>query len=189
MMVPMKPLHIERMRSEPCDRPSRSATGVLSEALAGLQVTVTEFIEDLVNEPLFADKVEQFEMAATSLNRLFVEPGLPLMRRATLLRGKLSSREYVYAETSLVPSRLPSKARERLKQSSDPIGRIIVDCGVRVRRVNLALIDPAPGCPSTKLAREFIYARRYRIDVEDQPAMDISEWFLPDLAEFLVRLR
>lgn len=164
--------------------PTGPAGLILAEALAGLQGTVTEYLEDLVQERVYADKLEQLQTTASSPNGLAVEFGHPLTRRAVLLRGQQSSRSFLYAETLLVTSRLPWAAKNSLETSSDPIGRILVDQEFAVTRVFFTTESRYP-----KAIDDFILAREYRIDFGELPVMEISEWFLPALEEFIVRQR
>ena len=162
--------------------PTRSATLLLAEALTGLQGTVTEFLEGLVKERVYADKLEQVQTTASSANRLSVELGHPLTRRIVLLRGQESSLAYLYAETLLVSSRIPWTTRNRLETSTDPIGRVLAEQGCALTRVPLPSEREYP-----KAIDHFILAREYRVDLGGFPVMEISEWFLPALEDFIFR--
>ena len=161
--------------------PIRPATLLLTEALAGHQGTVTEFLEDLVKERVYADKLEQVETTASRSNRLSVEFGHPLTRRIVLLRGQQSSTAYLYAETLLVSSRLPWTTRNRLETSTDPIGRVLAEQGFALTRVPLSSESENP-----TVIDYFILAREYRVDSGQLPVMEISEWFLPALEDVIV---
>ena len=162
--------------------PIRPATLLLARALTGLQGTVTEYLEDLVKERVYADKLEQVLTTASSENRLSVGFGHPLTRRIVLLRGQESFLAYVYAETLLVSSRIPWQTRNRLEASTDPIGRVLAEEGFAVTRVHLATERQLP-----KAIDQFILAREYRVDLAGLPVMEISEWFLPTLVDFILR--
>lgn len=186
MMVPVEHLGAGRITSQPDTGPSRPAATVLADALTEFRGTVTEFLEDLVKEQIYADKIMQVETAAASPNRLSLEGGHPLARRVAVLRGRRTSRAYLYAETLLVTSRLPLMTMRRLETSCDPIGRVIVEEGLTVARTSLAPIPRPLEHRLPKDALAFIYSREYRIDVGGLPVMEISEWFLPGLEDFLV---
>ena len=194
MMVPVEYLGAGRITSQPGgrpsrpgSRPSRPAATVLADALAEFRGTATEFLEDLVREEIYADKLVQVETTAASPNRLSLEDGHPLTRRVTFLRGRRTSHTYLYAETLLVTSRLPWMTTRRLATSSDPIGRVIVEQGLTVARANLAPIPRPLERPLPKDVLAFIYTREYQIEIGGLPVMEISEWFLPSLEDFLVR--
>jgi chorismate-pyruvate lyase len=166
-------------------RPSDSAVALLVAALAAPTKTVTEVLEDLVKEPVTADKLDQVETTATDGNRLSVEAGYPLTRRVTLLRGERSSRLYLFADTLIVTSRLPRETWQRLEESTDPIGRVIVEDGLSMARADITPERRPLGPRSLGFTGDFLYARRYRLDIRCEPVMEIAEWFLPDLTDFL----
>jgi len=181
----MEDLGTERSGIRRVQEPSFPAVDVLVGALADPQKTVTEVLEDLVQEPVTAQKLDQVETAAADGNRLAVEPGHALTRRVTLLRGERSSRSYLFADTLIVTSRLPPETWRRLAEGNDPIGRVIVEDGLPMTRVGVTPEGRPLVSRSLGVTGEFIYARRYRLDIRYEPVMDITEWFLPDLTDFL----
>jgi len=97
-------------------------------------------------------------------------------------------RDSLYAETILVPSRLPANCRQRLESSSDPIGRILEEEGITITRQPLGGPEPgsAPVSPQVGIAvGDYLLARTYRVDAEGTPLMVITEWFLTSLRGFL----
>ncbi|MGB7049983.1 MAG: hypothetical protein WBG41_00285 [Acidimicrobiales bacterium] len=181
----MEELGTERNGTQRVRRPSLPAAEVLVAALANSQKSVTEVLEDLVTEPVTAHKLDQVETTATDGNCLAVEPGHPLTRRVALLRGERSSRSYLFADTLIVTSRLPPETWRRLAEGNDPIGRVIVEDGLPMTRVDVTPEGRPLVSRSLGGTEEFIYARRYRLDIRYEPVMDIAEWFLPNLTDFL----
>lgn len=164
------------------------AAGRLTVALAAFSGTVTELLEDLVGEPIDADRRAHTTSAAEAGNPLAVEPGRPLVHRAAVLHGRTTGRPYVYAESTIAADRLPAEVGRRLATTSDPIGRLLVEHGLSVARTPLGPVHPAELVADPGLARAVgnaVYARRYRIDVAGRPAMIISEWFLAGTARAL----
>jgi chorismate-pyruvate lyase len=164
----------------------RPSADLLIEALAGMQGTVTEFLESVAKEPVFAEKLDQVETTATRRTCLAVEVGHPLIRRVTILRGQRSLRRYLYADTVIVTDRLPVETWERLQQSSDPIGRVLLEHDLTTQRVDLPRRRSDDTGRRSGITDGFIYGRRYRLDIGPEPVMEISEWFLPDLEDCLV---
>ena len=157
---------------------------VLELALGRTAGTVTEFLEQLMGEPIEADERCHTTIEVDSPNSLGVSPGLPLLKRTVVLRGRRSSRPYVYAESLLVPGRLPAVFFKRLETSADPIGRILTEECIDFTRVGLPPPGPRPsfGVTDDELASDrCILARRYRVDVATTPVMEIAEWFLSSL--------
>jgi chorismate-pyruvate lyase len=181
----MEDLGTERSGIRRVQEPSFPAVDVLVGALADPQKTVTEVLEDLVQEPVTAQKLDQVETAAADGNRLAVEPGHALTRRVTLLRGERSSRSYLFADTLIVTSRLPPETWRRLAEGNDPIGRVIVEDGLPMTRMDVTPESRPLVTRSLRATGEFIYARRYRLDIRYEPVMDIAEWFLANLTDFL----
>jgi chorismate-pyruvate lyase len=165
--------------------PSDRAAAALVEALADPTKTVTEVLEDLVKEPVTADKLDQVDTTATDGNRLSVEAGYPLTRRVTLLRGERSSHPYLFADTLIVTSRLPHETWRRLADGNEPIGRVIVEEGLSMERADITPEGRPLGPRPLEFTGEVLYARRYRLDIRCEPVMEIAEWFLTGLAEFL----
>jgi len=160
----------------------------LEKALGGVGGTVTARLEQLVGEPIDARVGSQETVVAPPSNGLEVEAGHPLLARSATLRGRRSGRSYLYAETTLVPSRLSERFLHRLGSSRDPIGRILEEEGIAVTRAPLSGPDPsAVSAPvwSGRDIGECLLARTYRVDAAGAPVMMISEWFLTSLERFL----
>jgi chorismate-pyruvate lyase len=160
----------------------------LESALSRASGTVTAFLEHLVGEPIDAGERCHTMTNAEIPNSLGVVEGHPLIFRTAALRGRMSGRSYLYAESFLVPSRLPANCRQRLESSSDPIGRILEEEGITITREPLGGPGPsfAPVSPEVGITiGDYLLARTYRIDAEGTPLMVITEWFLASLRGFL----
>jgi len=162
------------------DQHSTSSADLIAAALAESRLTVTEFIEDLIGEPIVADKLGQSETSAGDENGLGVEAGHTLLRREVLLRGRRSLRPYVHAESWLVPDRLPQTLLERLELTDKPIGRVLVE-----EQLPYVRVEVVPIHQSDRSAYEVVYARHYRIELGNRPVMRIVEWFLNSLTPYL----
>jgi chorismate-pyruvate lyase len=159
----------------------------LEVALGRTSGTVTAFLEQLVGEPIDAYE-RHHEMTYSGDTDCFgVGPGRELLKRTVVLRGRRSAKAYLYAESLLVPGRLPAAFFRRLETSADPIGRILTEEGMAFTRVPLPRPDrrhvsvhgdipPASDdCP---------LVRSYRVDVAGVPVIAICEWFLSTLQSF-----
>jgi len=157
-------------------------------ALTSAHGSVTDFLEQLVGEPINAHVRGHVLTTAGLSNGLRVDEGHPLLFRAATLKGRVSGDSYLYAESAMVLSRLPDRFRLRLESGSDPIGRILSEEGIAVTREALE----GPGLPAiaipsgvTMSAADDILTRTYRVDIDGIPAMAIAEWFLTSLTRFL----
>jgi chorismate-pyruvate lyase len=167
---------------------SVAAASGLRVALSSTGGTVTDFLEHLVGEPIEARGRRHERVGAPAANDLGVEEGGPLLHRAATLQGSVSGNPYVYAESVIAMSRLPTRLLDRLETSNDPIGRILEEAEVAVTRVDIeepsALTMYRPTDVS-EIVRGHLLTRTYRIDTEQTPLMIITEWFLGTLIPFL----
>jgi chorismate--pyruvate lyase len=159
----------------------------LENRLSKTTTTVTEFLEHLVGEPVDALERNHLMTKARMPNLLGLEEGHCLLARSTVLRGRTSGQSYLHAESLLVPSRLPPGFCDQLKTSTDPIGRILGRYGIEFTRTLLPSPEPeqASVFSGVRVPDEHLYARTYRVAIDGEPAMVISEWFLPALERFL----
>src|SRR5271154_2221340 len=159
----------------------------LERALEETVGTVTEFLEALAREPIDARVLSQEIAAAGEDNLLGLVPDESVLRRAAVLTGRLTTREFAYAESMIAAERIPVAVRQRLERSSDPIGRVLVTHGLVARRRAVAQTVPGADGPHG-IERRFgppIFVRRYLVLLDDAPCADIVEWFLPATADAL----
>ncbi len=152
--------------------------------------TVTQLIESLTGEPLLADVVRQTSRVSMTGDLLEVTPDEPVLERIAVLRGRVSAIRYVSAESVYVPSRLPEPVRRQLVRTADPIGRILVDHGLRLHRE----VVPAPheGVPAALNtvpgdAGVVAWWRAYRLSVNEDPVFVIREWFFESVLQAMGR--
>ncbi len=141
--------------------------------------TVTQTLETFTGERVTAEVVCELSLTAASDNLLGVFSGVPLMYRYAVLRGRTTGRPYVRARSLYAPDRLADVVRLRLEQTSDPIGRILVDEGARFKKESLPwsaqLAQLADG---DRPGADVVWNRAYRLFVDDCPAFVIYECFL-----------
>jgi chorismate-pyruvate lyase len=155
----------------------------LRRALQESRDTVTQILETLTGEQIVADVVRHDPIVAQADNVFGVPTGHPLVDRVAVLRGVMSARPYVYAESMFVADRLPEKAQQELAGTSEPIGRILMAHGFDLARHALSEPD-APRQPRAAPAvavgdgtDEVIWARAYLLLLDDVPVFAIREWF------------
>ncbi len=167
------------------DAMHRVAAGVVARLLSQSDGTVTALLERVTGESVEADVIVQAAIVSTAPGPLDVEPGRPVVRRHAIVRGTASRRDYLYAETLLVPDRLPADVPEVLAATSAPIGRVLADRGIRIARTVLGAPERRPTvarlAPGNAVSAA-IFARRYRVDAGGVAVMLIDEWFLRDLS-------
>ncbi len=164
---------------------STSTGAGLAAALRQGTGTVTEFLEQVAGEPIDAEVRAQRAGPARWDNPLGLGAGAELLHRSVLLVGRATGRGYAYAESVIAAARIPVSVRWCLEYSREPIGRVLRDHGVPVRR------QPLPGPVAAEDADEAIaillaqapLVRRYRIIIGPHPAFAVNEWFLQAVAE------
>jgi len=140
---------------------------------------VTELLEHVAREPIDADIRHQAVGPGSVDELLGLPPGVATLERAVVLAGRVTGRNFVYAESAIAVDRLPRSVRTRLEASRDPIGRVLLDHDIALSRDVLAGPVVARHAQPTLVALpDVVLARRYRIIVDGAPAMVVSEWFL-----------
>ena len=149
--------------------------------------TVTEFLEHLAGEPIDADIVSRRTGPGGHHSSFGLPSHRELVRRAVLLTGRVTRRRFVYAESAIAADRLPPPVRRRLEVSTDPIGRVLRDHHLQIRREELSdpVIPPDVGVDILALLRGSALSRRYRLVIGNSPAMVVSEWFLQTVTSAL----
>src|SRR5665213_987528 len=171
----------------PSLRRTINPAGELLTALQRANGTVTEFLEQLAGEPIDVDIRSQNAEPAGHDNSLGLDSDADLVRRTALLTGRISGRRFVYAESAIAVERLPASARQRLKSSRDPIGRVLTKHRLEVGREPLPGLVVAVGNTARiiDLLDRAALSRRYRITLGSDPAIVVSEWFLQTVPEAL----
>jgi len=162
----------------------------LSAALEASGGTVTRFLEELAGEAVDADILAQETEPAGPDNGLGLHPGAELLRREVLLTGRATGRRFVYAESAIAAERLPGSLRRRLEQSREPIGRVLTDQAIGIRRTALdgSVVARSTDRRVEALIRDAPLSRRYLIVSGGDPVIVVKEWFLPVVAEALASL-
>ncbi|NTU80896.1 MAG: DUF98 domain-containing protein [Chloroflexales bacterium] len=164
----------------------RSLTS-FQRALLAIDGTVTKFIEAYTLEPVDVSRLRQ-ETCQLAGPHLVLEtsPGVEVVAREVLLRGKYSSIVYAYAVSLLVPGRLPSDALDRLQTEPGGLGRVLTSGAIENRRELLWYgREHLPELPATvrQHTGELFLSRTYRIFIGGLPAMLINEKFPMSLAD------
>ena len=165
----------------------RRAARAVERLLSQSDGTVTALLERVTGEA-----VAQVAIVSTGRGPLDLEPGRPVVRRHAIVRGVTSQRDYIYAETLLVPDRLPAGVADRLATTRDPIGRVLAARGVPMTRAVLGSPERSPAVArlgADNAAAAAIFARRYRVDASGVAVMLIDEWFLRDLSARVLAFR
>lgn len=143
--------------------------------------SLTDLLEVYLLEDIKVIKLsEQAFLANQPIIELGSEANDEIIERKTLLQGKISKKNWLYAESIIVPSRLAQKFKEDLLKSKRPIGKLWVKHRVETfKEVTTVRSEIAGG-----LAEYFkidekspLLYRTYRVFTHRQPVMLITEKF------------
>jgi chorismate-pyruvate lyase len=185
--------HARGCRSPPISLPlavTAPDSSNLQQLLLDNPGTVTHFLENLTGEVIFADVVRQYSMRASTGNGLGVTVGHPTTHRMAVLKGSTTDLPYLYAESTFLPERLPERARAQLDRSNEPIGRILVDCGLKTRREELPQPGPVGAHVQSSIdgfSYEIVWSRAYRLSIDELAIFAIREWFFRSVLQALDR--
>ena len=143
--------------------------------------TVTEILEAHLFESIRLVKISQtMSDSEPPIPYLELGTGEPLMMRKILLQGKYTHRNYIYAESVIVPARLSAHIGEDLMVTEKPIGLIMLQARLetfrevlvcKLRRANE--VAEYFGIPEDSM----LISRTYRVLAGGQPIMLITEQF------------
>jgi len=143
--------------------------------------TVTDMLEAYFQEQMQVVVLAQELLdSPESIHELDLDPGQPILRREILLRGKLSGRTVLHAESVIVPGRLSERLRIGLMEKQQPIGQLLLADRLETFREIVLCTRRMVG----SLARHFhlyettpLLSRTYVIRLERQGIMRITENF------------
>jgi chorismate-pyruvate lyase len=152
--------------------------------------TLTEILEAYLFEPLLIVKLsEEIILTTQDIPPLDLKSGSEVIERKVLLQGKISRKNFIYAESRLVADRLELKFRDELLKSQIPMGRLWLEHKIETFK---EIIDSSQELAEDlsnyfKIQREDrMLSRTYRVFSNHQPIMMITEkfperYFLKDL--------
>ncbi len=154
---------------------------LLQRILLTTDGTVTHILEAYAEERIKVAKLAEWE-GVEELDEPRLEAVGPqlAMRRTILLQGSSTGRNYLYAESVILPQRIDPVVAERLRSTNEPIGKLLVASRMETFREVLACGNEPAGdlgpflsiTPSSAL----IY-RTYRMITGGHPALLITEKF------------
>lgn len=143
--------------------------------------TVTRFLETYFAEPIRIENIgETREQLKKEHEFLALPKGEEVVSRRVLLRGARSARTYASAASLVVPSRVKAAVRKEVGDMSQGLGRLLLEGKTEQYRELLWYgKEPPSELPGElrSLATEYSITRTYRIMVNREPTMMITEWF------------
>ncbi len=143
--------------------------------------TLTEILEAYLAEKIRLIKVSEQTLALPQANdALALAAGQEVIERKIFLQGRISHKNWVYAESLLVPERLEQRFRDRLLISQEPMGRLWLEHRLETfKEIVHTCREPAGElAQSFHIAPEALFlSRTYRVFSNRQPIIVISEKF------------
>jgi chorismate-pyruvate lyase len=143
--------------------------------------TLTEILEAYLFEHIRVIKLsEKLVISQQDLPPLEIKSGTEVIERKILLQGKISRKNFIYAESIIVPERLNEKFRDELLKSQVPIGRLWLENKIETFKEIIDSHQEAAWELSNyfKIEKEDrMFSRTYRVFSNHQPMMMITEKF------------
>jgi chorismate-pyruvate lyase len=142
--------------------------------------TITTLLEALTLEPVTVDLQEESVVPASNEHSsLFaISPATAVSRRRVIIRGKESAQVHAYAESILLPDRLPDEFLSFLREDPRGLGSALRRAKVSSRRELLWFGRIASlSWPDYMLTPLPLTTRTYQLVIDGDPAVLITEHF------------
>ncbi len=143
--------------------------------------TVTDILEAYAFEQIRIIKLsEQLALLDRDIIPMKLKKGTEVIARKILLQGKISRKNFVYAESIIVPERLDEQFREALLKTKTAIGKIWFEQQVETFKEILETSkEPSEGLSNYFYIEpsENLLSRTYQVVTNRQPVMMITEKF------------
>ncbi len=158
-----------------------SELNILQRIFLTTDGTLTEMLELYLSEYLHAVKLSESKEAVISdILPLDIRSGRTVIERKILLQGRTSMRNWLYAESLIVPDRLGTRFRDELITSEKPIGKLWRKYKIETFKEIVCYFCEPTGYLSDyfDIKREdCLLCRTYRVSSKGKPIMMITEKF------------
>lgn len=143
--------------------------------------TLTKLLEISLNERMQIVKLlEEVFPTPSPIEALELDAGQEIIERKILLQGKLSGRNWLYADSIIVLNRLEKNFQDKLLNSHEPIGKLwIAHKTETYKEIITARREPAHdlGVHFQIGPQQILLSRTYRVFCQHAPIMMITEKF------------
>ena len=177
---------VELMRTDLQDNLVRShiepsALSTFQRILLTTDGTVTDILEAYAFEQIRIVKLsEKLVLLDQDILPMGLKKGTEVIARKILLQGKISRKNFVYAESIIVPEKLDDQFKEALLETKTPIGKIWFEQRVETfKEILEASKEPAEGLSSYFGVEpsDSLLSRTYQVITNRKPVMMITEKF------------
>lgn len=162
-------------------RINMSDLNIFQKILLTTDGTLTEILEAYLAESIHVLKLaEEFVQSATDILSLDIRKGKEVIERNILLQGKESRKNWLYAESVIIPERLDMKFRDGLIKSRSPIGKLWRQYKVETFKEIIKYNRESAGhiADYFRIGQEdSLLCRTYRVFSNQKPVMMITEKF------------
>jgi chorismate-pyruvate lyase len=158
-----------------------SALSTFQRIILTTDGTLTDILEAYIFEQIRVIKLsETLSPSSEDIEVLELTKNTDIIDRKVLLQGKISRKNFIYAESIIIPERLDEKFREELLKSKTPIGRLWLEYKMETFKEIIDSKKRMAGdlAPHFNLQPEdYLFSRTYRVFSGRRPALMISEMF------------
>jgi chorismate-pyruvate lyase len=158
-----------------------SALSSFQKILLTTNGSVTDILEAYLSEQIRVIKLsEQLVSLVHNITSMDLKEGTEVIIRKVLLQGRISRKNFIYADSIIVPERLDERFRDALLESKIPIGKLWFEQRVETFK---EILDSSKE-PAGDLAGYFniqpsdnMLSRTYRVVTNRKSSMMITEKF------------
>jgi len=143
--------------------------------------TLTEILEAYFFEKIYVFKLSQrLVTLKDSMKSLNLRKKSTVLERKILLQGKVSRKNFIYAQSLIVPDRFDKRVQEELERSKKPVGQLWLEHKIETFK---EIIDSGKESANEladyfHIAKEdLLLSRTYRVFSNKKPIMMITEKF------------
>lgn len=141
--------------------------------------TLTEILETFLGEKIRLEKISEETLSLSQeMTVLGLEKGTEVIDRKVLLQGVKSKRNWVYAESTIVPDRLDPEFRNGLMHSNTTIGRLWIQHKLETFKEIVAVSRHNAGALADYFGiskEDQLLSRTYLVYSNRVPIMSITE--------------
>ncbi|MEE4359286.1 MAG: chorismate pyruvate-lyase family protein [Desulfococcaceae bacterium] len=168
-----------------------SELNIFQKILLTSDGTLTEIIEAYISDNIHVVKLsEELIQITADLLSLDIQKGKKVINRKILLQGRSSSKNWLYAESVIVPDRLEVKFKDELMKSRRPIGKLWRKYKIETFKEIIEYSRESAGQIADYFGinkEDSILSRTYRVFSRQKPIMMITEKFPESYYQFPVK--
>jgi chorismate-pyruvate lyase len=159
-----------------------SSLSIFQRILLTTDGTVTDILESYLSEPIQLVKLsEALITLEQDIPAMQLKTGAEVIKRKILLRGRISRKTFIFADSIIVLDRLDEDFRNELLKTKTPIGKLWLEHRIESFK---EIVDSGKEAPTEELSHYFqlqpninLFFRTYCVFSNSQAIMMITEKF------------